>query len=57
MPNIAKTMIDLDAQLEHGQEIANVKAIPGERWFPLETRIEEDFKEYWRGDWRSERHV
>lgn len=46
MPNIAKTMIDLDAQLEHGQEMANVKAIPGERWFSLETRIEEDFKEY-----------
>lgn len=51
MPNIAKTMIDLDAQLAHGQEMANVKAIPGERWFPLETRIEEDFKEYWGGDW------
>ena len=40
MPNIAKMMIDLDAQLAHGQEMSNVKAIPGERWVPLETRIE-----------------
>ena len=40
-------MIDLDAQLERGEALTNIRAIPGERWFPLETRIEEDFKEYW----------
>lgn len=28
----------------------DIEALPGERWFPLETSFEEDMKEYW-GDW------
>ena len=50
MTMIKKEMIDLDQQMLDG-ELTNIKAIPGERWFPLETTIEQDFKEYWGGDW------
>ncbi len=28
----------------------DIEALPGERWFPMETSIEEDMKKYW-GDW------
>ena len=47
---ISENMIDLDKEMLTGS-MTNIKAIPGERWFPLETTIEEDFKEYWGGDW------
>ena len=30
--------------------IRDIDAIPGERWFPKESTIEEDMKELW-GDW------
>ena len=30
--------------------MADIDAIPGERWFPKETSFAEDMKEYW-GDW------
>lgn len=51
MSYISKTMIDLDEQMLKGEEMTNIKAIPGERWFPLETTIDQDFVEYWGGDW------
>lgn len=44
-------MIDLDKCLLEGRELPDIKAIEGERWFPLETKIEEDMTSYWGGDW------
>lgn len=31
--------------------LPDIKAIPGERWFALETTIEDDMIPYWGGDW------
>ncbi len=44
-------MIDLDKCLLAGEKLPDIKAIGGERWFPLNTTIEEDMIPYWGGDW------
>lgn len=44
-------MIDLNKCLIKGVPLPEVKAVPGERWFALETTIEEDMQNYWGGDW------
>lgn len=48
MPN--KT-IDLDEYMLSGEPMPDIRAIGGERWFPLNTTIEEDMTTFWGGDW------
>lgn len=43
-------LIDMDEYLRRGEELPDIKAIGGERWFPLETNSAEDMVEYWGGD-------
>lgn len=43
--------IDLDECLLSNKGLPDIKAIGGERWFPLETTMEEDMIPYWGGDW------
>lgn len=47
----AQEMIDMDKILLSGKPMPDIKAIPGERWFPLNTTIEEDMVPFWGGDW------
>lgn len=42
--------INLDECLESGQPLPDIQALDGERWFPMETTIEEDMTTYWGGD-------
>lgn len=44
-------MIDLDEYVAKGEPLPDIKAVPGERWFALETSFEDDMVEYWGGDW------
>lgn len=44
-------IIDLEKCLREGQPLPDVQAISGERWFALDTSIEEDMISYWGGDW------
>ncbi|HWQ58785.1 MAG TPA: arginine deiminase family protein [Clostridia bacterium] len=44
-------MMDLDQIMLNGETLPDIKAIGGERWFPLYTTIEEDMATYWGGDW------
>jgi N-dimethylarginine dimethylaminohydrolase len=43
--------IDLDERMLNNTGLPDIKAIPGERWFALETTIEDDMIPYWGGDW------
>ena len=51
MSNITDNTIDLDQLFAEGKELPEIAPAPGERWFPLETRLEDDLKDYWGGDW------
>ena len=42
--------INFDEYLQQGLELPDIDAILGERWFPLNTGIEEDMSPYWGGD-------
>lgn len=44
-------IISLDECLANGQPLPDIQSIDGERWFPLDTNIEEDMPVYWGGDW------
>lgn len=44
-------IIDLDKAMLNGDPMPDVKAISGERWFALNTTIQEDMVPYWGGDW------
>jgi N-dimethylarginine dimethylaminohydrolase len=44
-------IIDLDELMLSNKRLPDIKAIGGERWFPLSTTIEEDMVPYWGGDW------
>jgi N-dimethylarginine dimethylaminohydrolase len=44
-------IIDLDKVMLSGEPMPDIKAIGGERWFPLNTTIEEDMVPFWGGDW------
>lgn len=43
--------VDLDELMLSGKKLPDIKAISGERWFPLNTTIEDDMMLYWGGDW------
>lgn len=43
--------INLDEYLLRGERLPDISAIGGERWFPLNTTIEQDMTTYWGGDW------
>ncbi len=43
--------INLDEYLSKGIKLPDIDAISGERWFPLDSNIIEDFPKYWGGDW------
>lgn len=45
-----KKIINLDECLATQQPLPDIQAIDGERWFPMETTIEEDMATYWGGD-------
>lgn len=47
---MSKPIINLDEYLAAGQELPDIQAIDGERWFPEETTIEQDMTTYWGGD-------
>lgn len=44
-------IMDLDQIMLSGETMPDIKAIGGERWFPLETTIEDDMRTFWGGDW------
>lgn len=44
-------IIDFEKCLRDGQPLPDVQAIAGERWFALDTSIEQDMIPYWGGDW------
>ncbi|WP_432403776.1 dimethylarginine dimethylaminohydrolase family protein [Wukongibacter sp. M2B1] len=43
-------IINLDQCLAEGNEFPDIQAIDGERWFPLDTTIQEDMSTIWGGD-------
>ena len=43
--------VDLDELMLSGKTLPDIKSISGERWFPLNTTIEDDMIPYWGGDW------
>lgn len=45
-----ENVIDLDKYMLEGKKIPDIKAIDGERWFPLDTSIKEDMTTLWGGD-------
>lgn len=47
---MSKAIINLDESLAKGEQLPDIQAVDGERWFPKNTTIEEDMQEYW-GDW------
>lgn len=44
-------IIDIDRYISEGKPLPDIQAIKGERWFSLDTNIEEDMIPYWGGDW------
>src|SRR5665647_617723 len=44
-------IIDCEKCISEGQPLPDVQAIKGERWFSLDTNIEQDMISYWGGDW------
>ena len=50
-PIMTDGMIDLDKCLLENHPMPDIKAIGGERWFPLDSSIEDDMIPYWGGDW------
>lgn len=48
---MSNQIIDLEKSNSEGQPLPDVQAFGGERWFALETSIEEDMIPYWGGDW------
>ena len=46
-----RSTIDLDTYSAVGEIPPDIRAIEGERWFPLATSIEEDMQVFWGGDW------
>ena len=43
-------LIDLDEYVLKGEPLPDIQAIGGEKWFPLETSMEEDIPVFWGGD-------
>lgn len=44
-------IIDCDKAIVEGKSLPDIQAIKGERWFSLDTSIEQDMISYWGGDW------
>ncbi|SCZ76036.1 dimethylarginine dimethylaminohydrolase family protein [Acidaminobacter hydrogenoformans] len=47
---MSDAIIDLDQLIKDGKALPDIQAIRGERWFALDTSIEEDMVPYWGGD-------
>lgn len=45
-----KKILDLDEYVLRGEILPDIQAIGGEKWFPLETSMEEDIPVFWGGD-------
>ena len=45
-----KKILDLDEYVLRGETLPDIQAIGGEKWFPLETSMEEDIPVFWGGD-------
>lgn len=50
MEEIENKIINLDECLDAKTTLPDIQAIDGERWFPLDTTIQEDMTQYWGGD-------
>lgn len=48
---MSSDIIDIDKCIREGQPLPDIEAIKGERWFSLDTNIEQDMIPYWGGDW------
>jgi N-dimethylarginine dimethylaminohydrolase len=48
---MSNNIIDFEQCISQGLALPDVQAIKGERWFPLDTNIEQDMIPYWGGDW------